>query len=255
MALFTDGPPSCIEDLSAQDSQLLDIANVEGIDVTQKLRLAHEELGMQLYSLLATFNCVEQTLWVQAKPNLAIVTVTPPLKLWHTYRTLEMFYADAYNCQLNDRYAGRRDQFHELARWAYGKLLQIGLGMVTLPVARAAIPAVTAAAGEALPDGTYYATMAWVNRLGEEGASAAPVDVTTTGNTILVQPAQGPANATGWNVYIGTDPGALIQQNTSPIAPGQTWLQYAPLAIAGRRPGVGQDPNYVQAMPRVLQRG
>jgi hypothetical protein len=255
MALFTDGPPSCIEDLSAQDSQLLDIANVEGIDVTQKLRLAHEELGMQLYSLLAAFNCVEPTLWVQPKPNLATVVVTPPLKLWHTYRALEMFYADAYNCQLNDRYAGRRDQFHELARWGYEKLIQIGLGLVTLPVAQAALPAVTAAAGGPLPDGTYYATMAWVNRIGEEGAAAAPVDVTTAGNTILVQPGQGPANATGWNVFIGADPGALIQQNSSPIGVGQTWLQYVPMALAGPKPGLGQGPNYLQPMPRVIQRG
>ena len=77
-----------------------------------------------------------------------------------------MVYGDAYNSQLNDRYGAKRDQFHELARWAYEKLLQIGLGMVALPVARATTPAVTAAAGEALPDGTYYVTMAWVNRAG-----------------------------------------------------------------------------------------
>ena len=36
MALFTDGPISCIEDLTAQDSQLLNVASVEGIDMTQK---------------------------------------------------------------------------------------------------------------------------------------------------------------------------------------------------------------------------
>ena len=41
------------------------------------------------------------------------VVVTPPLKLWHTFRTLEMVYGDAYNSQLNDRYAGKRDEFHE----------------------------------------------------------------------------------------------------------------------------------------------
>ena len=64
MALFTDGPPSCIEDLSAQDTQLLEIANVEGIDVTQKLRLAHDELGIQLYSLLSASSGVEPKLLV-----------------------------------------------------------------------------------------------------------------------------------------------------------------------------------------------
>jgi len=254
MALFTDGPPSCIEDLSAQDSQLLDIANVEGIDVTQKLRLAHDELGIQIESLLSA-NGAGQTLWMQRRPNLAVVAVTPPLKVWHTYRTLEMFYADAYHCQLNDRYAGRRDQFHEVAKWAYDKLLQIGLGIVTLPVAKAATPTATTVPGGPLTNGTYYVTIAWVNRLGEQGAAAAPVDITTAGNTILVQPGQSPVNATGWNVFLGTDPGALVQQNPTPIGIAQTWLQFAPPALGGNKPGLGQEPNYLQPLPRLLQRG
>ena len=44
MALFTDGPVSSIDDLAAQDTQLLDVANAEGIDVTRKLGLAQDEL-------------------------------------------------------------------------------------------------------------------------------------------------------------------------------------------------------------------
>src|SRR5271165_6962341 len=125
MALFTDGAPSSIEDLSAQDSQLLNVANVEGIDVTQKLALAQNELGLDLYTLITQFGAVDQLFWVTPAPNLATIVVTPPLKLWHTYRTLEMVYEDAYNSQLNDRYSGKRDQFHQMAQWAYGKLIQI----------------------------------------------------------------------------------------------------------------------------------
>ena len=34
MALFTDGPASSIEDLAAQDSQVLNVASSEGIDLT-----------------------------------------------------------------------------------------------------------------------------------------------------------------------------------------------------------------------------
>ena len=68
MALFTDGPPASIEDLSAQDSQLLNVANVEGIDVTQKLCLAHEELGMELYALLNRMSYVDPLFWL-ARPG------------------------------------------------------------------------------------------------------------------------------------------------------------------------------------------
>ena len=52
MALYTDGPPSSIEDLSAQDSQLLDVASTEGIDLTKKLALAHEQAGIEIEELL-----------------------------------------------------------------------------------------------------------------------------------------------------------------------------------------------------------
>ena len=100
MALFTDGPASNIEDLTAQDSQLLNVANSEGIDVTVKLALAQEAIGIHLEGLLGE----------GPHRSLRHVVVTPPLRLWHTYRTLESVYRDAYNSQLNDRYAGKRDQ-------------------------------------------------------------------------------------------------------------------------------------------------
>lgn len=241
MALFTDGPPSSLDDLAAQDSQLLGIAGVEGIDLNQKLKLAHAEIGLQID-------------WLMESVTGGVV-VTTPLKLWHTYRTLEMFYADVCHNQVNDRYAGRRDQFGQLARWAYDKLLQVGLGIVTYPLALAAVPIVSAASGSPLPDNTYYVTVAWTNSLQEEGAPAAAVDVATFSRTIRVQPANPPANATGWNVFVGMDPAALVQQNSAPLALEQPWLQYVPLSTTGRLPGTGQLPNYLLPAPRILQRG
>jgi hypothetical protein len=255
MALFTDGPPSGVEDLSAQDSQLLNIANVEGIDVSQKLILAHDEIGIQLYAMLSRPEGLGQDFVLQPRVGLDKVVITPPLKLWHTYRALEMVYADAYNSQLNDRYCGRRDQFRDLARWACEKLRQIGLGMTACPVGQAATPAVTATAGGPLPDGTYYVTIAWVNAQGEEGAAAHPVDVNVAGNTLTVAAGGAPEGASGWNVYLGTDPGALIRQNSNFLTAGEAWLQYVPPAFSGPKPGTGQRPAYVHPIPRVLQRG
>jgi hypothetical protein len=254
MALFTDGPPSSIDDLSAQDSQLLNVASVEGIDVTQKLGLAHGELGVELYTLVSRTTRVDQILWVAPRPNLDTVVVTPPLKLWHTYRALEMVYADAYNSQLNDRYAGKRDQFHGLAEWAHEKLIQNGLGITGLPVAQAATPVVAAVAGS-LPDNTYYVTMAWVNRNGEEGASAALAAFSTTSSALLVEPGNAPANATGWNVYVGGAPETMALQNGSPIPAGQNWLQANAPGTTGRTPGNGQMPSYMLPVPRMIQRG
>jgi hypothetical protein len=253
MALFMDGPISDMEDLMAQDSQLPDVAQIENIDVTQKLALAQDELAVELDTLLTRFGYSEQPFWRTGPPKIATVVVTPPLKMWHTFRTLEMVYGDAYNSQLNDRYAGKRDQFRNRAQWAYGKLVEAGVGVASDPIARAVTPTLTAAGG-ALPDGTYYITTAWMNRAGEEGASAVPAVVTITGSTFSVQPGKAPANATGWNVYVGGAPGTMVQQNTSLIAVSGNWLQPNHIA-GGRSPGCGQSPNYLRPAPRVIQRG
>jgi hypothetical protein len=259
MALFIDGPASSMEDLAAQDSQLLDVASVEGIDVAQTLALAQDELTLELNALLARLSRGDQLFWLAPQPDIGSVVVTPALKLWHTFRSLEMVYSDAYNSQLNDRYAGKRDQFHTRAKWAYETLVAAGLGMVSAPVPQAATPTVTAAAapepGTPLSYGTYYVTVAWVNAAGEDGASALPATIATTGSSLLVQPAgAGPITAVGWNVYVGTGPDSMALQNGVPIAIGQSWLQPAPLA-AGRPPGPGQRASYLKPVPRVIQRG
>src|SRR4029077_8268591 len=80
MALFMDGTVSGIEDLTAQDSQLLDVAQVENIDVTQKLALAQDELAIELNTLLTRLSYTEQPFWYTAPPRIATVVVTPPLK-------------------------------------------------------------------------------------------------------------------------------------------------------------------------------
>jgi hypothetical protein len=255
MALFTDGPPATIEDLAAQDSQLLNVANGEGIDVTQKLALAQEELELELTAILNRMGTVDQMFWLTAAPNLKTVAVTPPLKLWHVFRTLEMVYADAYNSQLNDRYAGKREQYHERVRWARDKLVESGLGIVQVPVAKAATPTVTTAPG-GIPDGTYYVTMAWTNAAGEEGNSAGPAVASTMSGTLAVQPSGGaPQNAAGWNVYIGTAPDSMVLQNATAIPLGGSWVQPNGIVTAGRNPGCGQKPNYIQPIPRVIGRG
>src|SRR5579883_946062 len=106
MPLFTDGPASTIEDLAAQDSQVLDVASVEGIDLTRKLALAQEAVAIDIEAVVRRSN--------SGPVHLKHIVVTPALRLWHTYRTLELVYGDAYYNQLNDRYASKRDRFAEL---------------------------------------------------------------------------------------------------------------------------------------------
>ena len=244
MALFTDGPASTIEDLAAQDSQLLNIASAEGVDLTVKLGLEQEAIGLE----------VEELLQRGSSFRLSQVVVTPALRLWHTYRTLELVYRDAYHSQLNDRYAGKRDQFRELSKWAYDRLIQAGIGIAVRPVPRAATPRVSQTTGQ-LSDGLYYVTMAWMNEAGECGACANPETITVAGGGFQVEPQAPSRGVTGWNVYAGFGPDAMWQQNVDPIAPDAPWMQIGLWLSNEVLANGGQSANYFHAIPRVLQRG
>jgi hypothetical protein len=257
MALFTDGVPSSMEDLTGQDSQLLDVASTEGIDVGRKLSLAQDELAVELNALLSRARSADGAggmFWVGGALDATNVVVTPALKLWHTFRTLELTYRDAYYAQLNDRYAGKRDAFRDMARWARENLRELGIGIVWSPVPQAAMPDVSTASGT-LAAGTYWVSMAWVNSAGEEGASATPAIATITGTTLSAKPGRAPVSATGWNVYVGDSPETMTRQNATPLGTATSWTQPGTLLATGNAAGQGQAANYLFAAPRLLQRG
>lgn len=248
MALFTDGDVSSIEDLRGYDTQLLDVANTEGIDVTRKLKLAQDEIAAEITTMLA------RRAWFNAPLDPGRVVVTAPLKLWHMFLSLELVYRDAYRSQLNDRYAGKRDEYHGMVRWAWNKLIETGLGLVNDPVVRAATPRVLPAAGS-LADGTYYVAAAWTNAAGAEGTSSIPATIDIAGGSFAAQVAGAAANVKGWNVYAGNSPTSLTRQNDNPLAPGETWLQSSTISTAGAPAGCGQAPDFLLPVPRTIQRG
>ena len=244
MPLFTDGPISSIEDLRGHDTQLLEVANMEHIDVTRKLAQAQEEVAIDLAVMLSR---------ITLPARIANVVVTPPLKLWHTFRSLEKVYRDAFNSQLNDRYAGKRDEYHEMAKWAHERVMQSGVGMTADPIPQAPTPTVQAAPG-GVANGTYYVSTAWTNARGEEGASSIPATIMVAGSSFEVLHGAAPGNAKGWHVYVGSSPQGLLRQDGAVLALGVAWRQTDTLA-AGRLAGTGQAVGFVQAVPRLMHRG
>src|SRR6267378_3798937 len=174
MALFTDGPISTTDQLVAHDSSVLDVSNGEGIDLTAKLALAQEELGVQLGATLAGTRLSSS--WSYMWPGASIgsevlldsIVTTPALRLWHTFHTLALVYRDAYNNQLNDRYAGRWTEYKELAKWASDILFRNGIGIATDPIPIAAVPTLGSVNGP-LSETTYFVQVSWMNPNGEEG--------------------------------------------------------------------------------------
>jgi hypothetical protein len=254
MALFTDGI-STIQDLTSQDSSVLATAQTENIDLSTKLTLAQQELGIELTTLLQRSNTYDWQFWLQPDPEVNNIVVTPPLQLWHVFQTLMLVYQDAYFDQLNDRYKGKRDQFQQLAKWAMDKLIQTGVGVVSNPIPQAAPPQLTSMPG-GQPEMTYCAGVSWLNAENEEGQASNPslLDV-AAGNVLVAQPVNRPANATAWNVYVGLSPTVMALQNAAPLPLDQVWVQAGPVSTLGKEPGSGQAPDYLRALPRVLQRG
>ena len=245
MALFNDGPPACMEDLVGQDSQLPDVASGEGIDTTVKLSLAQDQVGLEIQELLDSN---------AGGPPLANVVVTKPLRLWHTYWTLEMIYADAFFNALNDRYRQKRDQFRVLARWAFDRIIEAGVGLVYDPMPRPEPPDLAPVAGS-LAAGTYYITMTWVNQAAGESSPARPEIITISGGSFSVIPGAAPPTATGWNIFAGVSPETMVLQNDVLISRNFGWTQATAVRTTGRSPGRGQLPDYYKHVPRVFRRG
>jgi hypothetical protein len=262
MALFTDAPISTLDQLAAQDSAALDVASTEGIDATAKISLAQDELGIEITAVSARspFSPATVSVWwpgmvLTTTVQLSSIVVTPPLRLWHTFHTLELIYRDAYNNQLNDRYLGKWRAYTDLAKWASSMLMQTGFGVVSDPVTIAQSPQLDVISG-VFQATTYFVQTAWLNARGEEGmasavASAAALDQ----NSVQVTANNPPANAVAWNAYAGTSIDSITLQNPVPITVGQPWFLPASGLVSGKSSGTGQAPNYYRVLPRYLQRG
>jgi hypothetical protein len=250
--LFTDNPAIAIEDLADYETAILDTAQTEAINLTVKIGLAINEVGLQLQSRFTPL--AVNGLAPAAPLTLTNIVVTPPLRLWLLFHTLELVYRDAFFSQLNDRYQAKWNEYKDLSTSAAALLFQIGVGTVADPIPQAVHPKLTLVAGTLAP-AKYFVEVSWKNITGQEGSPSemTALDV-TTGNTLRVQALSPPPNAVSWNVYAGILPGALTLQNTAPLDPSMSWTASG-LSATGQPPGAGQPPAYLRPQPRILLRG
>jgi len=254
MALFIDGPSPTVEGLTDQDSGLLDVAETCGIDVTTKLRLAHDEIATDLALWLERPRQPLEMIWGPIF-RIGQIVVTPPLKQWETMHALELVYRDAYFSQFVDRYQAKWNEYSRLTRSAYENFVASGVGLVHDPVGRALPPLLGTVAGPQ-SGGMFYASVAWVNAANQEGAASAASSIAVPdGNLMTVSAAGTAANAVGFNVYAGSALNALPRQNDV-LLPMSASFTYVPREIPlGALPGKGQEPDLVRPLARTLLRG
>lgn len=255
MALLSDGSISQLDDLSNYESIILEVAHTEHINLLTKLELAKQELATELAAFLALNTEQRQGGTGSAGLEARNVAVTPALRQWHTFQSLALVYRDAYNSHFNDRYLGKWKEYERLARWAYSRVCEAGVGMVFDPLAKAAPPVLGSTSGE-VRAAMYWVAVSWLNLAGEEGCVSEPaVASLPEGRRPTVGVSDPPASATGWNVYVGPSAEEMLLQNEAPLAVGETWTMPEAGLQPGRRPGNGQTPAYFVTVRRVLQRG
>ncbi len=255
--LLSDGNPNIQDDLRVYESSILNVAAEESIDLDAKLQLATEEIREIVLNILLDHTCIVMGGdMVRRSRGVTDVVATPQMKRWHALHTLAIFYRDAYNNQLNDRYLAKWNEYQLLERQAKEATTQYGIGLVITPVPQAGAPVVSTTAG-LLPATVYYVQISWVSAAGVEGtpstATAYPAPVASL--LTVTNPANPPAVAAGFNVYIGLTDCTATLQNASPIAIGQTFTEASSGLAAGAAAGTGQPPDYYITGGSVLRRG
>ena len=93
--------------------------------------------------------------------------------------------------------------------------------------------------------GTLYVRTTLVTPFGETLASAESYSLVPNDQQLTVNyPTNPPANATGWNVYIGPSAGAETKQNSTPIALSVNYTQTTAISLTGAVPPGSSSGSY-----------
>src|SRR5262245_37327637 len=135
MSLWTDSSCPSVSDLISYDGGILEVATVEGLNLSEKLQLAHNEISSELVAhLLRTSQSSGKV------PDLSDVVVTEPLKRWTAFHGLALAFRDAHFRHLSERYKGKWTEYDRLAQRARDSLFLTGIGKATHSIPRAAAP-------------------------------------------------------------------------------------------------------------------
>jgi len=254
--LLTDGSPNDEDALQVYESAILQVSNTEMIPLRAKLKLALEEISEDVLDVLLAHGAPSDPhATTRRTMGVSDVVVTRQMKRWHAVHTLEVFYRDAFNNQLNNRYQSKFNEYHELSADARDKAYQFGIGLALVPIPRAQAPAFSFVAGP-IAETIYYVTVSWVSASGQIGD---PSELTTYDSPAeslpVVTAVNPPAAATGFNVYMGLSPETVTLQNSTPVGVGGSFTLASSGLVGGSCPGCGQAPDVYVTGGSMLIRG
>jgi hypothetical protein len=254
--LLTDGNPNNTEDLRAYESEILSLANTEGIDLSVKLGLATEEVAQDVLDFLVNGRgSTDPQAGRRRELGVSDVVVTRQLKRWHVLHALELVHRDGFHNQLNDRYKAKFFEYRKLAKAARAQTLQFGVGLTNRPLPVAGLPEFDSAPGT-FEATTYYVRVAWVGADGQESlASPATTYDAAPGSVPVVKTVKAPTYATGYHVYMGLSEDGVSRQTSVAIGLTQAFTMPSTGLIEGAAPGDGQRADRYIADLHLLRRG
>lgn len=264
MPLLQDGDISSVEDLRSYESDIQETALAEGLSIEAKIKLAQVEIEAQLtasgqrpgehFVTNGATSALTGPGQASVRFDSAQVVVTPPLKMWHVFQALSLFYRDANSRRTNDQATTKWIEYKELGKWSADLLFQTGVGLVYVPIRRPSEIEISTSPSP-LDSLSLLVRASWVRGEQEGAASIARAVTTPAGQALTVGMPEPPTSATGWNVYVGATGTEVRLQNSNPLPPGQPWTMPAGGLVDGRGPGEGQSPDAFRTIPRFIWRG
>lgn len=249
MALYIDGELAGLVDLRDHESGIFDLAKSAAIDLGAKLRLAWEELGLEIERFLIRTGAAADGF------GLGHVVASAPMRRCHALLTLALTFRDASCSQGNDRYERRYRTFDVLYRRSLEKVWDSGVGVVAQPLKAPNAPEVVREDG-AGPVGAFYVRVSWTNGWGQESAPSEALLLEGNGSIRFVVRMRGSEkNATGWNVYVGESPEKTARANEKPLGLEESWVAVKEGRSEWGSPGEGQSVERWVREERRLRRG
>jgi hypothetical protein len=254
--LLTDGSPNDDASLQVYESAILQVSDTEMIPLSAKLNLALEEIAEDVLDVLLDHGSPSDPhATTRRMIGVSDVVVTRQMKRWHAVHTLEVFYRDAFNNQLNNRYQAKFNEYHSLSADARARTYQFGIGLALIPIPRAQTPVLSFVAG-LIPETIYYAQVSWVSATGQAGDPSCLTTYDSPSDSLPVVTAVNPPPvATGFNVYMGLSPETVTLQNSTPVAVADSFTLPSSGLVTGGCPGCGQAPDVYVTGGALLMRG
>lgn len=218
MALLNEQTISCLGDWTAYESKLTVLSTQESASVEKKGELARDEMRTEVLAFLAR-NTNQGDAAI--RKLVEQVYVSEPIRRWHIYLTLSLYYSDLASLQASVLHREQSKYFELRADEARDQAFATGLGIVSNPVPAGTPPTIEIPL-ETDMDRLVRGRVRFLSAAGVEGSSSAefPVPMAMAGSVTL-RFEELPEGASAWRLYLAEDSDTFTSLSVESFAAGQ----------------------------------